>query len=193
MKKIMTIVALSLIGLLAVTTIVLACIQYNYNRLQLSQVEYITIYNNGDTKTLFSDVEEEKEEVNQLISLYKKAQKQNLLNALFQGNVNKEVEVTRSTTTNLNTTVKNAVAIQFYFEKEQKIMVGGKAYTYNNNEVTYRYATIVLSNNHNVEEYTLYFSNNVSSTTTVYSITGLAHFADLYQYVVEYDNYSTSI
>ena len=189
----MTIVALSLIGLLAVATIVLACIQYNYNTLQLSKVEYITIYNNGDAKTLFGDVEEEKGDFDKLISLYKKSQKQNLLNALFQGNVNNEVKVDRSPTTNLSTTVKNAVAIQFYFNEEQKIMVDGEAYTYNNNEVTYRYATIVLSNNSNVEEFTLYFSNNVTSSTTVYSITGLAHFADLYQYVVDYDNYSTSI
>ncbi len=191
MKKILTIIALCLIGVLATATIVLACIKYNYNVIALDNVTAVQIYN-GSNNELF-EKEIKVDEYNQVLDLYKKGAKQNLLNALFQGNLGHEIVVNRVSTTTVTGKLGSTgtIAIKFYVQPQESLVIDGKEYKYNDQSISYDYITILLSNVNNVQETTLYFTSSNSSSYYSYSVTCYANFYQLYQYIAGFDNWSS--
>lgn len=196
MKKILTIIALSIIAVLATTTIVLACVKYNFTVIKLDDVAAVTIYN-GTNSELFDGDLAKKEQMNKVVDLYKKGSKQNLLNAIFQGNVGYKNTVSRTYSNELSSKVgqSGTVAIELAFNQARNLILDGKEYKYEDKTtISYRYATILLTNTNGVEEYTIYLysAKSGSLSSYYYKVTGLGSFTQLYNYVTEYTDWSVA-
>lgn len=196
MKKILTIIALSLIGILATTTIVLACVKYNYNVIKVDDVSAVTIFKGTNSEVFDADLGN-KDQLNKVVDLYKKGSKQNLLNAMFQGNIGKKNTVDRTYSNELTSKVgsSNTVAIELAFNNARNLTLDGKEYLYDGKTaISYRYATIIVTDSTDIAEYTIYLysSKNGSQSSYYYKVTGLGAYHALYDYIDTYSNWTVA-
>lgn len=196
MKKILTIIALSIIAILAATTIILACVKYNFNVIKIDDVAAVTIYSGTNSEVFDADLNK-KEQMNKVVDLYKKGSKQNLLNAIFQGNIGHKNIVSRTYSNELSSKVGSAgtVAIELAFNQARNLVLDGNEYKYDDKTtISYRYATILLTNTNSVEEYTIYLysAKSGSLSSYYYKVTGLGSFTQLYDYITNYSDWSVA-
>lgn len=127
MKKVLTIVSLSLVGLLLITTIVLACINVG-SPLNLKTPNGVVVYS-SDLGVGKSDEDAAAEDI---INHINKGATQKYLQALFGGTLNS----TRVTTSEArqyvsrNNSVLEKAVFEFQYDEQQKMTIQGKEISY---------------------------------------------------------------
>ncbi len=127
MKKVITIVSLSLIGLLILATVIMACIPVGVNP-EFGKPDYITVYSSKYESGIgYKDYEREgtySKQFKKIIEELEKAPEQKALVALFNGTISQDLKVTKLeytqsiSTTNTET---NVAKFKITYGEERKV------------------------------------------------------------------------
>lgn len=195
LTKVLTIVAIVLVGLIAVSAITLALVKSNFNQvIDMSKVEGITIYT--DSKDNYYSEDTNKEVFEQLKKLYNKGTEESVISALFQGAYSKraKAEVITSTvsTDTLKTPASGTYVLKFNLKETQQLKVNGKVVEdsskYGSDKSIY-YNTVYV----NIEDNTALTKIRcyiISETSINYSYTQVdfvAHHSELFDYISDLD------
>lgn len=181
-KKILSIIALSFIGLLAIATIVLAIVPSSFDKgIIPSNPITVTVYTT-DNDTLFA---QDNDRYNELIDLVDNSFKESTLSALFQGAYGFENEVQTSVSSTTISSVKTNYAIQLDYgtTNDYTLKINNKEYTYGaNNNKTVKFDSVLFAVNdtNNLSSVTVYLLNDGSATG---SVTVQAKQTKLYDYL----------
>ena len=196
-KKVLSIVILSIIVAITIATIVLAVVPKNQYDPIADNYKVITVYKDKKTQN-YENVENVSEEKKSVVARIKEEHaaslQDNLLSSIFQGTSSFEKSVVyEKTSTDCKANVANidgVVCLVFDYLNEQTLKIDGEAYTHSDakgegNTITYRKVFMQVSNNDDYQECVAYLadSNNKSN----FKIKFLAHQGDLYDYLVNLD------
>ena len=175
-KKVGAIVSLSVIAVLIITTIVMACINVNYG-VKFENPKYVYVNYQGA-----GEVEAETAQVERIIEFINDASKENSLTALFNGRLNKKAEVVTGNGTLLST---EGFFVRFHYDQKQDLIEGNKKFKDGDGK-TYQYTDLIFSvNNVHGEALTKVYVIPDSSNTNAYSHYYLlsADFGGLFDYL----------
>ena len=205
MKKIISIIVLSIVGLLAAATITLAIVPVStYNAvkgatLNNSDPDYMIIYRNGNYNTLMPSTRADYSTIYSNIKKnYEKSLKASVLSSFFQGAMSYEETVEKATTSNMDNVLKTKAEsgkeaimyLEFVWEDAQTLYFEGEKYTVTNNKkestITFTSLAFEVTNNNAFDEVTIYVIDASSSSSRIsnYKIHTLAHQEDLYKYML---------
>ena len=195
LTKVLTIVAIVLVGLIAVSAITLALVKSNFNQvIDMSKVEGITVYT--DSKDNYYSEDTNKEVFEQLKKLYNKGTEESVISALFQGAYSKraKAEVITSTVSvdTLKTPASGTYVLKFNLKDTQQLKVNGEVVEdsskYGSDKSIY-YNTVYV----NIEDNTALTKIRcyiISETSINYSYTQVdfvAHHSELFDYISDLD------
>lgn len=195
LTKVLTIVAIVLVGLIAVSAITLALVKSNFNQvIDMSKVEGITVYT--DSKDNYYSEDTNKEVFEQLKKLYNKGTEESVISALFQGAYSKraKAEVITSTVSvdTLKTPASGTYVLKFSLKDTQQLKVNGEVVEdsskYGSDKSIY-YNTVYV----NIEDNTALTKIRcyiISETSINYSYTQVdfvAHHSELFDYISDLD------
>ena len=187
MKKVLSIIALCLIGVLAGVIIVFSCVNKDYN-LKLSSPDFVRVYVNtttaGEAYSADSD-ETHKQIYNKIMSLYNDSYKQKLMSALFNGTLGDKTSITREYK-NINNAIGSGIWLEFnYNSNPQTIKLNGKDYTDDSTySKEYDRAFVEVKDSDTVTTFTIYLAKS-DSDYSHYHYTVRAKQANLYKYLSE--------
>ena len=194
MKKIIGIIGGSLVAILLVVTIILACTTHTAYKLDIAKPSFIEIYKGSETAklTVVKDNVDDEEVYNKIISLYNKSFKENNLSALFQGAKgfkkevkNKQVQLSDI----LNDASGNFILHYRYSNGQQNLKIDGKDYVNPENKsekVTFTDLYIEVANTANYNEFKVYLAVDPTegpATESYWQVNLIAHQSDLYTYL----------
>lgn len=195
LTKVLTIVAIVLVGLIAVSAITLALVKSNFNQvIDMSKVEGITVY--IDSKDNYYSEDTNKEVFEQLKKLYNKGTEESVISALFQGAYSKRAKAEVITSTVSVDTLKNPASgtyvLKFSLKDTQQLKVNGEVVEdsskYGSDKSIY-YNTVYV----NIEDNTALTKIRcyiISETSINYSYTQVdfvAHHSELFDYISDLD------
>ncbi len=195
LTKVLTIVAIVLVGLIAVSAITLALVKSNFNQvIDMSKVEGITVYT--DSKDNYYSEDTNKEVFEQLKKLYNKGTEESVISALFQGAYSKRAKAEVITSTVSVDTLKNPASgtyvLKFSLKDTQQLKVNGEVVEdsskYGSDKSIY-YNTVYV----NIEDNTALTKIRcyiISETSINYSYTQVdfvAHHSELFDYISDLD------
>ena len=195
LTKVLTIVAIVLVGLIAVSAITLALVKSNFNQvIGMSKVEGITVYT--DSKDNYYSEDTNKEVFEQLKKLYNKGTEESVISALFQGAYSKRAKAEVITSTVSVDTLKNPASgtyvLKFSLKDTQQLKVNGEVVEdsskYGSDKSIY-YNTVYV----NIEDNTALTKIRcyiISETSINYSYTQVdfvAHHSELFDYISDLD------
>ncbi len=189
MKKVLSIVALCLIGILAGTIIVLSCVNKDFN-LNLQNPDFVEVWINSSTdrKTFEKDdsYAENKEIYNEIMNLYNESFKQKLMSSLFNGTIGEKAVIKNWGYNKSTTSVTNSGTwLVFGYNDTQTLKVNGKDYTDNtSNSKNYKKLYIQVKNSDNMTTFDIYVQKD-GTTNSYYYYTARAKQANLYKYLNE--------
>ncbi len=132
-KKIGAIVSLSIIGILIITTIILANVKVDYS-INCARPTYIYVsYNTNDP----SKERDAQGHADKIIDYINNASNDKVLTAMFNGNLNKEAKVVAETNAGKNLPTNSGYYVRYRYENKQKLMVDNKEYKDSNGNVVY--------------------------------------------------------
>ena len=191
MKKLLAIIAITIIGVLAVSVVTLAFVKTDYNQAKISSE--IEVYYGQETGIFKDDDNEEYADIyEKLKQLYVKGTKETVLSSLFQGAYSQDAkpEIKKSGWTFAKTDGK--VYLKFIFNTEQVLSFNGKVYideakTSTDKTIKYDAIWVEIINSNSLVKVNAYFRNTDSSgsTKSSYRIMFLTAHMDLYNYIVE--------
>lgn len=194
MKKILAIVAVSLIAVLTATLITLSFVKTNFNQLNVnsSDIQEITVYYGTKEGTFGNAGDQTNIDVyNELISLYNQGTKEPILTSLFQGaySASAKPEITRGGGTISPSGSDMYLRIGYYTTADQVVSLDGQAWIdeeISADEITYNYVWVSVVNSNDLVQVTAYYEYIDGSVGTYnYSITFLAHHSALYDYILD--------
>lgn len=193
MKKIILTITSSLIGVLLIATIILACTHYTAYGIVNDKVQLMEVYKTGyiDVAKTYENAEG-KDEVKTVLSKLEASRKENNLSTLFQGAKgfqpkveNKEVKVKEIVENN-----DGAYFVHFVYSNAQVLVFNGKDYVDKNTTtketVKYTELWIEVKNSSSFTSYTIYLVDqglDSSRATSRYQVKCVAQQADLYAYI----------
>lgn len=195
LTKVLTIVAIVLVGLIAVSAITLALVKSNFNQvIDMSKVEGITVFT--DSKDNYYSEDTNKEVFEQLKKLYNKGTEESVISALFQGAYSKRAKAEVITSTVSVDTLKNPASgtyvLKFSLKDTQQLKVNGEVVEdsskYGSDKSIY-YNTVYV----NIEDNTALTKIRcyiISETSINYSYTQVdfvAHHSELFDYISDLD------
>lgn len=195
LTKVLTIIAIVLVGLIAVSAITLALVKSNFNQvIDMSKVEGITVYT--DSKDNYYSEDTNKEVFEQLKKLYNKGTEESVISALFQGAYSKRAKAEVITSTVSVDTLKNPASgtyvLKFSLKDTQQLKVNGEVVEdsskYGSDKSIY-YNTVYV----NIEDNTALTKIRcyiISETSINYSYTQVdfvAHHSELFDYISDLD------
>ncbi|MBE5746427.1 MAG: hypothetical protein E7359_03985 [Clostridiales bacterium] len=195
MKKVLSIVALSLIAVLAGVIILFACIDKSYNP-NITEPDYIQIYINKtsgqNTESYYKNdgIEDRKAVYDEVLKLYNKSFNQKIMSGIFQGILFNDAKIVRETKT-LSTLTGTYIA--FNYEDLQTLKLNGKTYTYKNGSTTetnIQFKTLWVEVKDSdamtdINIYVEYYNQNSTSETSRYKYVVKAMQSGLYNYIQE--------
>ena len=134
MKKVITILSLSLIGALILATIIMACVPV-CNNPNFATPDGITIYS-SKLPVKSRDYEKEDEAFQEIMARLKKAPKQQALSALFNGTISQDVDLVKLSSTEHYTSITNSddavvkFKITYTSANKQTLKYEGKEFSY---------------------------------------------------------------
>ena len=198
MKKIISIIVLSIVGLLVAATITLAIVPVStYDAIKgatltESNPEYVAVYRNGKSNTYVSGSETYTTVYTNIMKNYEKSLKASILSSFFQGAMSYDESVEKATTSNIETALQtsDSIYVEFIWEDKQTLYFEGTEYKVTNNKkensVTYTSLALEVKNTNAFETVTIYVIDSSASSARVsnYKIHTLAHQQDLYKYIL---------
>ncbi len=186
MKKTVSIIIITLVGLLVATTIVLACIPFKQYNIVKNDPNYVVVYKNSSANSNL--YESNTDEYKSIMDLYEKSLKQNILSTMFQGALGKKAELTKVDNLNISGVLDAENAgyfVEFAFDDEDKTLVWeGKDYTYKKNgrDELAKYDSIYLQVE-NTESFSKTTAYIVNDGKYAFKITSFARQAELNDYI----------
>lgn len=192
-KKIISIVIISLILAITVAVVVLALIPKKLYNPVPTDYTTLTVYRNKKSQTyLIDDGHPEHKEINaELSKLIEKSVKDNLLSSIFQGTGKFENQVICKNEGNVTTNIANVsgtYCLKFNFLEERVLMWEGQEYTNPNKSgedkrVKYSQIYMPISNSDEFEQRYIYLAN--SAGVSDYQITFLAHQSEIFDFIAD--------
>lgn len=200
LKKVLSIVIISIILAVVITTCVLAFVQKTlYNPITdindtMGDYYALTIYKDGYTSVYHNDeseVEEKKQTIADIAELSKESTKASILSLMFQGTSSFEPKIITSDAGDVLTDIAkasgNVCLVYDFLDNEQTLTWDGKDYKNSqasdpNAPVKFRKIIIPVSNTAEFDVVTAYLTDTKNKSS--YQIEFLAHQSELYQYLV---------
>ncbi len=187
MKKIFSIIVLSLVGLLVAATVVLALVSTSQYNPVVNDADYIVVYKNSQTNS--NPYAKDSEEYKKIYDLHKQSLKQNILSTMFQGALGNNSELTKVSEANISSLLNaenSGLFVEFAFDNEDQVLMWeDKQYTYETSNGAKKVATFdaLYLGIENTENYTTITVYVVLNGKYNFKITSLAHQSELYEYV----------
>lgn len=195
LTKVLTIVAIVLVGLIAVSAITLALVKSNFNQvIDMSKVEGITVYT--DSKDNYYSEDTNKEVFEQLKKLYNKGTEESVISALFQGAYSKraKAEVITSTvsTDTLKTPASGTYVLKFNLKETQQLKVNGEVVEdsskYGSDKsIYYNTVYVNIENNTALTKIRCYIISETSINYSYTQVDFVAHHSELFDYISDLD------
>lgn len=163
-KKVAAIVSLSIIGILIIATIVLACntVKYGVPCSKPTSV-YVQYKDNTSLKI------ENEDHLNKVYDLISSTSKEKAISALFNGNLNKKAEIVSATSTGKTLPAASSYFVRFVYSEAQELKYGNKQFKDKDGK-TYTYEELVFTiNDVDGETETIVYVIPKSSEPNVYS------------------------
>lgn len=186
-KKVGAIVSLSIIGVLIVATIIMACVNVNYGINCKKPAEIWVSYGDVTDDQLIRS----SEQIKAIMDYIDNASKEKSLTALFNGTLGKKAEI-KATNSKTIPTISDGFYVRYRYgytgyEGAQKLMFGKKEYKTSSGE-NVRYYDLVftvrnLSNTNVVNVYVVEDTNQDNTYNYYYELE--ADFENLYSYLNE--------
>lgn len=194
-KKILSIVILSLILAITITTIVLAVVPKklynpitdNYKAIIVYKDKVSNIYHTADTAA-----EDDKVIVAKIKENLEMSVKDNILSSMFQGvgSFEERVIYEKTSTDCMSKVAKvsGSVCLIFDYLEEQTLELKGNVYTHpegkgENNSIVYTKIFMPLNNTEDFQECTVYLTDGDNKSN--FQVKFLAHQSELYDYIVD--------
>lgn len=195
LTKVLTIVAIVLVGLIAVSAITLALVKSNFNQvIDMSKVEGITVYT--DSKDNYYSEDTNKEVFEQLKKLYNKGTEESVISALFQGAYSKraKAEVITSTVSvdTLKTPASGTYVLKFSLKDTQQLKVNGEVVEdsskYGSDKsIYYNTVYVNIENNTALTKIRCYIISETSINYSYTQVDFVAHHSELFDYISDLD------
>lgn len=191
MKKTLSYVALGLIFVLAVVIIAFTFVEKNFN-INLENPYSINIISNGTpSESYFSDsnVSENKEIYNKLLSEYNNSFKQKVMSSLFQGILASNAKIERVNSS--MSTIDSGTYLHFVYNDAQTLKLNGKVYTYHysnststDTNIQYKDVYVQVLDADSMSQINVYVTKEGNSNLT-YKYVVYANQSALYDYITE--------
>ena len=195
LTKVLTIVAIVLVGLIAVSAITLALVKSNFNQvIDMSKVEGITVYT--DSKDNYYSEDTNKEVFEQLKKLYNKGTEESVISALFQGAYSKraKAEVITSTVSvdTLKTPASGTYVLKFNLKEKQQLKVNGKVVEDSSKygpdkSIYYNTVYVNIEDNTALTKIRCYIISETSINYSYRQVDFVAHHSELFDYISDLD------
>ncbi len=193
MKKTVSIILAVVLGIIAVTTIVLSLVKINFNSSIDLNFGGVDVYKNGSHLSYYDN---ESDEAKQIKSYLESGFKENIIASLFQGGLSgkAKAQVVNKTTTSLESDTKNSenVFIKISYNSEQTLKLNGEVYKdEQEKEVKYKEILVKVENSNTLTATNIYFvrydSTNGSSSSLMsdYYVSTVSHLSGLYGYIAD--------
>lgn len=187
MKKILSIVALTLIAILASSIIVFSCVDKDYNP-NLENPDYIKIFvDSSSSEAYFNDnTNEENQKVyNETLRLYNESFKQKMMSAIFNGTLFENPTISKLSPK--KNSFSTGIYINFHYNEKQILKLNNDVYTYKTEKTTetnieYNDLYIEVKDSENLTTFNIYVQK-LNSSYYYYHYTVRAKQADLYNYL----------
>jgi len=189
LKKILSIVIISIVLALVAVTVVLAVVPKSlYNPLN-NDFQSMVIYRNGSEDVYIKDLsEKDKTAFANVVEMHEKSLTASVLSNMFQGTHTRDVEVLSKSQTNVKTNVvakEGVYAIEFRYADAQTLKINGEEWkdskTFSGKTVSYNKMYLIVTNNDSYEACTIYLTDSKDDSS--YQISFLAHQEALYEYI----------
>ena len=184
MKKILTIVALSLVGLLITTTIVLGFIPSDFSQVSVNEAVNVTVHNGSAFKVYYNDTDAEV--FDNLVDLFEGQSKQSVLKSLFTGAYSNEASV-KNEATSMTNKLTNGKWLVYKFDNAQTLYINGEEYEDKTQTVTttvtYKKLAMSLTETEGMDEVTMYIFDSQNATTATHTITIYADLTATLEYI----------
>ena len=192
MKKILTIVALSLCGVIATVVLIMGIVKTDFNQLITNDATYINVYMNGNSNSYNND----SDEFDELYKLYYKGTKEVVLSSLFQGAYSSDAnaEINKSTTTLSSLTSSTSKTyLKFHYADAKQVILNGEVYeddtlTTTDKTVYYTDVLVEIAYSSVLTKVTAYIQNIDSYTSSTYQVSFVTNHVELYDYITELNN-----
>ena len=190
MKKTLTIVALSLIGLIIIATIVLGFVNTNFAQINIDNATSVTLYKDGKANTYYKNDDgvatNTAQQYKEIADLYNKESKVSILTALFTGAYSTKADIV-----NENTTISNKISSEYWlvfeFDEEQTLKLNGKEYidstSTSSDPVTFTKVVLQVTNTQGMQLVTAYICESSSASQATYTMSIYANQTTLYEYI----------
>lgn len=194
-KIILTICA-SLVGLLLIATIILACTHYTATNIVSTKAYAVEVYKSGyeEFPTYVYELGNEKDKaiINDIYAKIEETTKENNLSAMFQGVKKFEVNVKhiQSNMEEVLDMANGSYYIKFMYNNTQDLVIDGENYINPNSStketVKYNAIWLEVKNTSNFTEYSAYLVDGTSDEDTSYfRVDLIAQQANLYSYIAD--------
>lgn len=193
LKKILSIVIVSIVLALVAVTVVLAVVpKALYNPLN-KDFQDMTVYRNGAENIYITNrSDEETKIIEDIISLHEKSLKDSILSNLLQGtgkfDYDEMVKAKGQTGVKTLLDVDGTYAIEFSFHEKQTLKINGEEYkddtTFSSKTVSYDKMFLVVKDTEKYDKTIIYLTNG-DNTDSSYYLEFLTHQSELYDYITE--------
>lgn len=191
LTKVLTIIAIVLVGLLATSAVVLALVKSNFNQVvDTTKVEGITVYTGS--KDNYYSKEYNKEDFEKLLTLYNKGTKESVISALFQGayskNAKAEVLKNTVTTSSLTSPSDGTYVLKFDFSEDITLVVNGEKIedtTKSGKDKSIKFNSVYFNveKNTSLTKVKCYIVSDTNSTYSYRQVTFPTHHSELFDFV----------
>lgn len=186
MKKVISIIILSLVGLLITATVVLAIVPITTYNPVSSDVNYVVVYKNSATN--YNMYLKDSEQAKKLVELNEKSHKQNILSTMFQGALGNKAQLEKVTQANISSVLNSSNAGYFvefnYDNAERTLQWEGKDYVYKDGTADklamYDKLVVAINDTSSFAKITVYV---VNEGKYMFKITTHAHQNELFDYI----------
>ncbi len=182
MKKIITIVALSIIGVLIATTITLGFVNSNFKQINVDDAISVTVYKDNSTNVYYKT---DGGEYNDLTDLYNKQSVQSVLVSLFTGAYSVDASVENESLT-ISNKVSSGYWLVYRFDDAQVLSIDGKEYedkTQTSTQVTFTKFALEVTETNGMELVTIYIYSISYPTQTSHTVSVYADTSEIYNYI----------
>jgi cell division protein YceG involved in septum cleavage len=184
MKKIITIVALCVVGVLVVTTMALGFINTSFAQVEISDAISVTVHKGGSKNQIYYK-DTDAEYFNKFVEMFNTQSEQSILKSLFTGAYSIEPEVINETT-GMSSKLTSGYWVVYRFADAQTLKIDGEEYvdkSQQDTKVTYKKLALSVVETEGMKLVTMYIFNNVDDSNATHTIKVYADLTATYNYI----------